>query len=170
MRQRANKSKETFKSSSESSSGNTPKLKLGQKYLKKDFVTKPHQGPSITTIFRAYFDPERHHFQSLETTCDQSSQQIAHHQTKSPITPNRVLEILLLNGISKRCETEGGDLLMELMKLEEVMAELKISRTTLWRLRQSGVIRDCRLGGLIWIARSDLNRFIRNEVLAGRAL
>ena len=76
----------------------------------------------------------------------------------------------MLNVISHRRGTKGGDLLMELLKLGEVMAELKISRTTLWRLRQSGVIKECRLGGLIWITRADLNRFIRNEVLAGRSL
>ena len=166
----ATKPKEEAKSSSKSSSGNTPKPKLAQKYIEKYLSTTGHQSPQLTTVFRADFETKPQQIQQRLTNLYFSQQRFHSCSLLRSKTPNRYFKILMLNVISHRRETKGGDLLMELLKLEEVMAELKVSRTTLWRLRQSGVIRECRLGGLIWITRADLNRFIRNEVLAGRSL
>ena len=158
------------KSSLESSSGNTPKPKFDQKYIQKYLSTKSNQSPQLTTVFRAGFETKHNRIQQRLTNLNHSQQRFHSNWLLRPKTPNRYFKILMLNVISHRRGTKGGDLLMELLKLEEVMAELKVSRTTLWRLRQSGVIKECRLGGLIWITRADLNRFIRNEVLAGRSL
>ena len=76
---------------------------------------------------------------------------------------------ILLNVISIARELRGGVLLMQLLKLDEVRAELGISRTKLWRLRDQGLIKSCRLGGLIWVTRGDLDHFIRQEILARRS-
>ena len=76
---------------------------------------------------------------------------------------------ILLNVISIANELKGGVLLMKLLKLDEVRAELGISRTTLWRLQKRGLIKSCRLGGLVWVTRGDLDHFIRQEILAGRS-
>jgi hypothetical protein len=84
------------------------------------------------------------------------------------VTPKK-LHKTLLNVISIARELRGGVLLMQLLKLDEVRAELGISRTTLWRLRDQGLIKSCRLGGLIWVTRGDLDHFIRQELLAGRS-
>ena len=84
------------------------------------------------------------------------------------VTPKKSHEILL-NVISIARELRGGVLLMQLLKLDEVRAELGISRTTLWRLRDQGLIKSCRLGGLIWVTRGDLDHFIRQEILARRS-
>ena len=162
--------KAATKSSLESSSGNTPKPKLAQKNIEKYLSTKRNQSPQLTTVFWADFETKHNQTQQRLTNLNHSQQRFHSNSLLRPKTPNRYFKILMLNVISHRRGTKGGDLLMELLKLEEVMAELKISRTTLWRLRQSGVIKECRLGGLIWITRADLNRFIRNEVLAGRSL
>jgi len=158
------------KSSLESSSGNTPKRKFDQKYIQKYLSTKSNQSPQFTTKFRADFETKRNQTPRFSINLNHSPQRFPAYSPLKQQTPNRDLEILLLNVISNRRKTKGGDLLVELLKLEEVMAELKVSRTTLWRLRQAGVIKECRLGGLIWITRADLNRFIRNEVLAGRSI
>jgi len=77
---------------------------------------------------------------------------------------------VLLNVISTVRELRGGVLLMQLLKLDEVRAELGISRTTLWRLQKRGLIKSCRLGGLVWVTRGDLDHFIRQQILAGRSL
>ena len=166
----ATKPKDEAKSSSKSSSADTPKPKLAQKYIAQRLLTKTHQNPPLVTTYRAYFDTKIHQIKPLLTRLNYFQQLFHSYSLLRPKTPKRYFNILMLNVIANRNETKGGDLLMELLKLEEVMAELKISRTTLWRLRQSGVIKECRLGGLIWITRADLNRFIRNEVLAGRSL
>ena len=76
---------------------------------------------------------------------------------------------VLLNVISAVRELRGGVLLMQLLKLDQVRAELGISRTTLWRLQKRGLIKSCRLGGLVWVTRGDLDHFIRQEILAGRS-
>ena len=162
--------KAATKSSLQSSSGNTPKPKLAQKNIEKYLSTTRHQSPQLTTVFWADFETKHNQTQQRLTNLNHSQQRFHSNSLLRPKTPNRYFKILMLNVISHRRGTKGGDLLMELLKLEEVMAELKVSRTTLWRLRQSGVIKECRLGGLIWITRADLNRFIRNEVLAGRSL
>ena len=47
---------------------------------------------------------------------------------------------------------------MQQLKLEEVWAELKFSRVTLWAPPPSGVIKECRFSGLLWISSSVLNR------------
>ena len=88
--------------------------------------------------------------------------------TYKSVTPKKSHEILL-NVISIARELRGGVLLMQLLKLDEVRAELGISRTKLWRLRDQGLIKSCRLGGLIWVTRGDLDHFIRQEILARRS-
>lgn len=57
----------------------------------------------------------------------------------------------------------------ELLTLREVERELKISRTTVWRLRKLGLIKTSAIGGIIRIHRRDLERFVSNELLAGRS-
>ena len=48
-----------------------------------------------------------------------------------------------------------------LMALSEVAALLQRSPRTLRRWRQLGLLRDVRLGGSVWIRRSDLDRALR---------
>ena len=62
-----------------------------------------------------------------------------------------------------------GDALKDLLTLREVERELKLSRTSVWRLRDAGRLRFHRLGGSVRILRSDLDRFISNEFTAGRS-
>ena len=59
--------------------------------------------------------------------------------------------------------------MQELLTLKEVERELKISRTTVWRLRKLGLIKTSAYGGIIRIHRRDLERFVSNELLAGRS-
>jgi len=158
-----------IESSSKSSSGDTRKPKKPQKNIKNFLATTSHQRPPKQAAFRANFITKRNRFQSLTTTLNQNSSRAPGYQVTGSEPPNGESKILLLNGISKRA-SRGGDLIMELLKLEEVMAVLKCSRTTLWRLRREGLIRECRQGGLIWITKADLDKFIRQQVLAGRAL
>jgi len=58
--------------------------------------------------------------------------------------------------------------MQELLTLKEVERELKISRTTVWRLRKLGLIKTSAFGGIIRIRRRDLERFVSNELIAGR--
>ena len=62
-----------------------------------------------------------------------------------------------------------GEALKDLLTLREVERELKLSRTSVWRLRDAGRLRFHRLGGSVRILRSDLDRFISNELTAGRS-
>ena len=57
---------------------------------------------------------------------------------------------------------------MELFTLGEVAKKLKVSRTTLWRLRSAGYIRSIELGGITRIRQADLDRFISEESKKGR--
>jgi hypothetical protein len=57
----------------------------------------------------------------------------------------------------------------ELLTLREVERELKISRTTVWRLRKLGLLKTSAFGGIIRIHRRDLERFVANELMAGRS-
>lgn len=57
----------------------------------------------------------------------------------------------------------------ELLTLREVERELKISRTTVWRLRKLGLIKTSVFGGIIRVHRRDLERFVTNELMAGRS-
>ncbi|MBL6082568.1 helix-turn-helix domain-containing protein [Belnapia sp. T18] len=50
-----------------------------------------------------------------------------------------------------------------LMALSEVAALLRRSERTLRRWRQDGLLRDVRLGGSVWIRRSDLERALRAD-------
>lgn len=54
--------------------------------------------------------------------------------------------------------SEPGD---PLMALSEVTTLLQRSPRTLRRWRQLGLLRDVRLGGSVWIRRSDLDRALR---------
>jgi hypothetical protein len=59
--------------------------------------------------------------------------------------------------------------MQELLTLKEVERELKISRTTVWRLRKLGLIKTSAFGGIIRVHRRDLERFVANELMAGRS-
>lgn len=68
---------------------------------------------------------------------------------------------------SKKVSTRTA--MPELLTLREVERELKISRTTVWRLRKLGLIKTSVFGGIIRVHRRDLERFVTTELMAGRS-
>ncbi|WP_160299924.1 helix-turn-helix domain-containing protein [Belnapia sp. F-4-1] len=56
------------------------------------------------------------------------------------------------------------------MALSEVAALLRRSERTLRRWRQDGLLRDVRLGGSVWIRRSDLERALRADNAEDRGI
>jgi excisionase family DNA binding protein len=51
----------------------------------------------------------------------------------------------------------------EYLTVREVMAKLKISRTTAYGYIRKGMIRVCRFGGLVRIKPEDLERFVESR-------
>lgn len=62
----------------------------------------------------------------------------------------------------------GIEKALEMLTIKQVMRELRISRTSVWRLREAGRLKFYCLGSSVRIFRSDLDRFIANELTAGR--
>jgi predicted DNA-binding transcriptional regulator AlpA len=160
-------------SSSISSSEDTPNQKNRRKIFKKLLESFDHFWPTLATRPKSKFNIGFIYLPQLLNLC--------HSLTTFAITALEMLvssgesvsmkkaRRVLLNVISTVRELRGGVLLMQLLKLDEVRAELGISRTTLWRLQKRGLIKSCRLGGLVWVTRGDLDHFIRQEILAGRS-
>ena len=64
---------------------------------------------------------------------------------------------------------DGGVLVLaELLTLTEVSERLKLSRTTIWRLRSEGYLKTISLKGIIRVRLEDLDQFVAEESLKGR--
>ena len=157
-----------IESNSISNSGNTPKRRFGQKYFEKRVVITSLnllQKPSWIRADICGISPK---FQTL-----------LHKKIKGNIrTFFNIFGGLKLLAVSDKAgdrtfspsrKESRRAAMRELLTLREVERELKISRTTVWRLRKLGLIKTSAIGGIIRIYRRDLERFVSNELMAGRS-
>ena len=103
----ATKPKDEAKSSSKSSSADTPKPKLAQKYIAQRLLTKTHQNPPLVTTYRAYFDTKIHQIKPLLTRLNYFQQRFHSNSLPRPKTPKRYFKILMLNVIATPTRDEG---------------------------------------------------------------
>jgi excisionase family DNA binding protein len=98
----------------------------------------------------------------MQPTIEQLMSQ-GNYNVSIPVTPKDLQDFATSVAKSVLANYQPKEKEDELLTVEEAMAMLKVSRTSIWRWERQGVLKPIKLGRFVRYRKSDIDNMIKRE-------